>query len=134
MLTIRDDQFSAFQEIAEDAFLDELCVLVRTDLAFWVENWEPDILRERVRSGIARARSHGLTGRASIARFVFPMVRFAPNFDEYPPIRALLLRQDISPEERAKRLLTDIPAKDWLAVEERFDPHAWLDFASGEVL
>jgi hypothetical protein len=127
-------KFDAFQSSAEEAFVNDLLRFARRELEVWVRHDPDDILRERIRSGIARARSHGFAWQSSIAKFVSLMLRFAPNFDEYPPIRQLLDRTDVEPEARADLLFTEIAAEHWEGAEVRDDALAWQDFATGRVL
>lgn len=130
-LQIRPEQMKVLDTVPEGEFRQQLCSFARANIAPYVASLtEPELLWQ-VRSGINRARSHGFAFQSSIASFVILMLRFAPNFDQYPPIRAILAG---SGEERADRLLS-LPAQDWLEVEERYDPAAWYDFApraSGE--
>jgi len=131
-LKIRPEQMKALKAVPEGEFRGRLCAFARENLGRAVESLSDQELLWQVRSGINRARSHGFTWQSSIASFVMLMLRFAPNFDEYPPIRAIL---DGTGEKRADRLLTDISGEDWMEVEERYDPRGWYDFApraSGE--
>ena len=134
MLTIRPEQFAGFQVLADEHLEQALCDFAREELALWVEGWPPEMLLERVRSGIGRARAYGFTWESSIAKFVALMLRIAPNFDEYPPIAALLARTDIPPEARADLLFTDISPEDWSRAEDRYNIYAWQDYAGGPVI
>ena len=133
-LKITSATFDSFQPSAEEAFVEDLLRFARRELETWVRHDPDDILRERIRSGIARARSHGFQWQSSIAKFVSLMLRFAPNFDEYPPIRQLLDRMDVEPESRADLLFSEIAAEHWEGAEARYDALAWQDFATGRVL
>jgi hypothetical protein len=116
--------------VPEMAFRNSLCEFARENLGISVASLSDQELLWRVRSGIARARSHGFTWQSSMATFVMLMLRFAPNFDEYPPIRAIL-ESPGREEERADRLLTEVPGEAWSEVEERYDPQAWYEFGMG---
>src|SRR5215813_8793799 len=89
-LQIRRDQLRALQSVTELEFRIRLCSFARENLSSAVAPLDDQELLWRVRSGINRARSHGFAWQSSIATFVMLMLRFAPNFDEYPPIRAVL--------------------------------------------
>ncbi len=119
-----------FARISEAAFVEKLTQFARDNLGIWVSSLDDDELKWRVRSGIARARSHEFEWQSSIATFVTLMLRFAPNFDEYPPIRAILAQAGADKEARADRLLTDVSGEDWEAVTSRYDPEAWYEFGS----
>src|SRR5438270_6392629 len=131
VLSIRPEQLKALSSVPEQAFADALYDFARDNLALWVRSLSPDVLRNRITSGVERARSHGFEWQSSIAAFVALMLRFSPNFDEYPPIRALLDENGAEREERAERLFTEITPEQWLAVEERYGPYAWYEFGAG---
>jgi len=133
-MEIRPEQFAAFQEVTEGAFVETLVKFAREELADWVQFDSDAILRERIKSGIARARSHGFAWQSSLAKFVTLMLRFCPNFDRDPAAAALLARKDVAPESRADLLFSDLTAEQWAAIEERYEPAAWLEFATGPVL
>jgi hypothetical protein len=125
VLKIRKDQIDTFDQIAEERFVDKLIAYLKERQSVWVANSPDDELRRRVRWGINRARSHGMTWESAIMKFVGLMFRIAPNFDEYPPIAALLARTDVPPNELADRLFTDITTEQWEAAMQRYDPAAW---------
>ncbi|MGA3241799.1 MAG: hypothetical protein ABSG03_36525 [Bryobacteraceae bacterium] len=116
----------ALESIPEVEFPKRLCAFARDNLNIWVKSLDDKELLWRVKSGVRRARSHGFQGQRSMATFVMLMLRFSPDFDLYPPIRAIL--EGSREEERADRLLTDVSGEDWQAVTERYDPEAWYDF------
>ncbi|HUQ95776.1 MAG TPA: hypothetical protein VM120_29125, partial [Bryobacteraceae bacterium] len=90
----------------------------------WVASCSDEKLRQRVKTGIARARSHGFTWENSIGKFVCLMFRWAPNFDECPAMKSVLERSDVEPEARAD-LLFDLTDEQWEAARRRYDPAAW---------
>ena len=134
MIQIRPEQFAVFQQESEEAFVETLLKFARENLTVWVKFDSDEIVRERIKSGIARARSHGFTWQSSLAKFVTLMLRFCPNFDQDAAVAALLARKDVEPETRADLLFSDITAEQWAAIEETFEPTAWLDFATGPAL
>lgn len=125
MLIIRKDQMDEFNKIAEQNFADKLITYLRDKQTVWVKNSQDEELRQRVRWGINRARWHGLTWESSIMKYVSLMFRIAPNFDEYPPVAALLARTDVTPDELADLLFTEISPEQWEAAMKRYDPAAW---------
>lgn len=125
MLTIRQDQIEHFDKIAEERFVDRLIGYLRDKQSVWIENSPDEELRQRVEWGIKRARWHGFTWESSIMKFVALMFRIAPNFDEYPPIAALLARTDVPKDELADELFTEITSEQWEAAMDRYDPAAW---------
>ena len=81
MIQIRPEQFAVFQQESEEAFVETLLKFARGNLTAWLKFDSDAIVRERIKSGVARARSHGFTGQPSLAKFVMLMLRFCPNFD-----------------------------------------------------
>jgi hypothetical protein len=126
MLTIRREQMQALQSVVESEFPNRLCTFARENLETWVQPLDDKELLWRVRSGVRRARSHGFGTQRAIATFVMLMLRFAPDFDRYPPVRAIL--ESSRSEDRADHLLTDVKGEDWQAITDRYDPEAWYDF------
>jgi hypothetical protein len=134
MLSFQPAQFDAFQHQAEEAFVNSLMALARTELGPWVGQQDDAILRERIKSGIARARSHGFEWQSSLAKFVVLMLRFCPNFDQDPEVAEVLARKDVLPEARADLLFTAITPAQWAAIEDTYEPAEWQAYATGPVL
>jgi hypothetical protein len=126
MLTIRRDQFKALATVSELEFPNRLAAFARENLALWVKSLDERELVWRVRSGVRRAKSHGFTGQRAIATFVMLMLRFSPDFDRYPPARAIL--EGSTDDDRAERLLTEVRGEDWQAITDAYDPEAWYDY------
>jgi hypothetical protein len=82
-----------------------------------------DVLAARASAGIARARSWGFTTRRDIQTFVVLMCTIAPNFDEHPPIAAVL--RDGERPARIDALLDEIDRKEWRAAAVLRDDGAW---------
>jgi hypothetical protein len=118
-------QTEGFDKVAEQHFADKLIAYLREKQTVWVKNSPDEELRQRVRWGINHARSHGLTWESSIMKFVGLMFRIAPNFDEYPPVAALLARTDVTPDELADLLFTEISPEQWESAMDCYDPSAW---------
>lgn len=133
-MQIRSAQFEKFQQTTEAAFVEELLQWARQHLTVWVKYDSDDILRERIKSGIARARSHGFEWQSSLAKFVALMLRFSPDFDRHPAAEAVLQRNDVLPEARADMLFTEVTAEQWAEIEENYEPTGWQQFATGPVL
>jgi hypothetical protein len=131
-LQIRQEQINALAKVPEEGFRVSLCQFARENLGISVASLSDEELLWRVKSGLARARSHGFRWQSSIATFVMLMLRFAPNFDEYPPVRAIIESTGGGDQElRAGRLLTEISGEEWGEVEDRYDPLAWYEFGMG---
>lgn len=127
MLTIRPDQMSVFDEQAERGFVDHLRELVKRQGAPLPPGTDDIRLTEMIRHGIARARSHGLTWESSIGKFVGLMFAVAPNFDEYPPIRAILSNPRVPPNERVALLMDRVTPEQWSGASRRYALPAWSE-------
>lgn len=106
-------------------FLERLERYLNEQQAAAVVNFPATAIRPMIRAGVARARGHGILSQAGIAMFVGLMFRIAPNFDEYPPIRAQLLKQEGTPDERILGLVDGVRAKHWKGALRRYDMRCW---------
>ncbi|WP_437894475.1 hypothetical protein [Sorangium sp. So ce124] len=132
MLKIRDEQRRALAEAQEARFVEALGAHLREHHPDAVGGVPAPVMRRRIERGVARARSHGLTWESSIATFVALMFKIAPNFDEYPPIRAVLAARGRPPDERVGQLFERIRGEDWQRAMRRYDARAWgLDEGGG---
>jgi len=135
VLTIRPEQFAAFDAVAEAAFVARLVRHLRDEEAdeevLLPSGPEPvgglpdATLEEMVRGGIARAESYGLTWESSVTAFVVLMFKAAPNFDAHPLVRRVLCDRALAPDERIDALWERITEETWDAVEEAYDADAW---------
>jgi hypothetical protein len=122
---IRQEQMEAFEREAGRQFVDRLMAHIRPAPHRCPPGLDEATLRRMVVRGIERARGHGLTGQRAITLFVGLMFEVAPNFDEYPPIRALLARADRTPDARMDLLLDTLSPGQWHGALRRHDPAAW---------
>jgi hypothetical protein len=109
---------------ADEGSITRLLGYLREKQTLWVKDHSDELLRQRIRWGFARARSHGFAWEASLYKFVGLMFRWAPNFDEHPMMARVLERRDVPSEERAD-LLFDLPTEAWEEARESYDPAAW---------
>ncbi|MBL8474398.1 MAG: hypothetical protein JNM98_21600 [Rhodocyclaceae bacterium] len=124
-MRIGSKQMEQLDRSGDERLRNALFAYLRNEQTVWVENSPDDELRQRIEWGIRRARWHGMTWESSIMKFVGLMFRIAPNFDEYPPIAALLARTDVAPDQLADLLFSEISGEQWEAAMERYDPAAW---------
>ncbi|MFN2531630.1 MAG: hypothetical protein ABR555_10060 [Pyrinomonadaceae bacterium] len=141
MLKIRAEQYAAFQPVAEADFASRIAQHLRKDHASTIVRGPAGLtltsrmsdgqLSALVQNGIARARSHGINWESSITAFVVLMFKAAPNFDEHPEIKALLIAGDKPADERFALLLQKTSAAAWTEVKERYDAAAWISEGRG---
>ncbi len=84
MLTIRREQIEAFRELMLDQFADRMRKYLVTALPEQTRAVPEEMLRARIRSGIEKAESHGLTTEWDICRFLQYVIRFGADFDSDP--------------------------------------------------
>jgi hypothetical protein len=135
MLTLRREQFSAFDHVAEAAFIRRVVeylgeehsdALVKTREAELTLGELPGAdLREMVRRGVERARAYGLTWESSLTAFVVLTFVVAPNFDGHPLIKRVLQDDDVEPDLRIDRLWELTTEENWEAAAADYDAGAW---------
>ena len=106
-----------FKTTADTAFIKKLAAHLREKHGdtgvqlptgtFLVFELPAETLETMIRTGLARARTHGFTSEADLAGFVAVMLETAPNFDDHP-----LLRRGLRDERvQARRAIAGIAAK-----------------------
>src|SRR5262245_7395289 len=135
MLKIRPEQYEAFQPVAENAFVAEVVDHLRNTRPdevvrllggqTTVAGLPDDILSDMVRGGIARARAYGITWRSTLLAFVTTMFVSAPNFDDHPLLKRVLLDNDTDPNGRLDKLMQNSTEGNWEAVRRAYDATAW---------
>src|SRR5262245_27294341 len=128
MLIIRREQISAFHEVAYEILTGAVRDHVARNCAGAVSDWPESVLDARVRLGIKRARSHGLTWSSTITAFVALMVEISPKFDEHPAVREALDRGDRESADRQMEALgTAVPDAVWDELERARHSVEWIE-------
>ena len=135
MLIIRPEQLAVFQARADADFKDRLARHILKEHAHVsvglpgreskVVEIPEGVLREMVGNGLARARGYGMRYESSLAAFVSLMFAVAPNFDEHPVIRRVLLDESEPPDLRIELFDEYVTNENWEAAGRGYDPHAW---------
>lgn len=149
MLTIRPAQIEAFRPVAEAAFERRVAEYLRAehgDEVVMLPVGEDEVSEREVkdlddatflkmaRTGIARARSHGMTWESSITAFVAIMLTVAPNFDSHPLIRRVLADGGVEPDLRIEHLWGQTSEANWDVAVAMYDAGVWGVGGSGEEL
>ena len=116
---IRGEQMQEMDRVTEEQFVEKVIANLKSNHADSVQDLPDDVLRERVKRGIVRARGHGLTWERSIYVFVSLMFIVAPNFDEFPPVRACLSDPSRPPDQRVDSMMDTITPQQWASAQER---------------
>ncbi len=136
-LSVRPEQKLVVETVAQENFVRRIVahllaeypkalVTLPTDEKFTVDELPEEKLDDLVRTGIARARGHGLTFESSISAFTAVMFEIAPNFDEHRLSQVLLNDENIEPNARLDELLDVLTEKNWESIREDYDPQAWV--------
>ena len=126
MLKIRQAQMDQMQEqVVEKNFVRRVIEFVRAEFPKDIAKYPEERWQTMVVNGLSRARHYGISYEASSAEFVALMFHYAPNFDEYAPIQAILTDPEVPPDARIKLLDDCTLAEDWAVVQARADLNAW---------
>lgn len=90
-----------------------------------VDELRDRVLRRRIRHGIAKGRSYGLTWEYSLTVFVAHMIRLNPEFDQHPAVQRALQDPALPPDQRIDALYTAVTAEQWEEAARRGDPAAY---------
>lgn len=142
MLKIRPAQLRAFRPATEAAFEQRIADYLREEHAgevvqivegegelkeVAVRGLDDETLLEMVRTGIARARSYGMTWESSITSFVVLMFVIAPNFDSHPLIKRALRAGGVEPDQTIDLLMEQTTDDNWETARQAYDAAAWHD-------
>lgn len=122
MLRITRDQR---EKVGEPAFVERVAQhfhLFHLELIHFL----PDlVLRKRIRHGLAKGRSYGLTWEYSLTVFVAHMFRVHPEFHLQPAIQRGLTDEAVEPDERINTLPAVVKDSEWEEAASRGDPEAY---------
>ncbi len=82
-------------------------------------------LEARIAISVERGRSYGFQTISDLAGFSALMFELAPNFDEHPSFRRILLDSETLPELKLRRLSQQISEKDWREALDHYDRLFW---------
>jgi hypothetical protein len=140
MLTIRPEQLEAFDPVAEANFERRVAEYMRENhadvavklpsgegesKAVEVKALDDETLLRLARTGIARARSYGMTWESSITAFVVLTFVAAPNFDDHPLIRRVLEDAGVEPDQRIEQLWDQTTEENWEIAASNYDASRW---------
>jgi hypothetical protein len=135
-LSIRAEQMSVVETVAQENFVRRIAahlledypktaVILPGDEKFTVDELPEETLHNLIRTGIARARSYGMTFESSISAFTAVMFEISPNFDADRLCQVLLNDEEVDPNIRLDELLNVLTEKNWESVRADYDPNAW---------
>lgn len=125
MTRISPAQMAEFRKQQDAALARHVVEDLRTNHPRTLLDMTPETAEARARTGIGRGRARGLTRKDTLALFAELMFLVAPNFDRYPPVRAILEDASGTPDERMDRVVERITNAQWESARMRSDPQAW---------
>lgn len=84
-----------------------------------------DVLEDRIRYAIRRARQYSLGTISDLAGYTALMFELAPNFDQHPSFRRVLQDPSVPPEAKMRRLSQVISDREWEEAVALFDRTFW---------
>ena len=126
MLLIKREQREA---MGEPAFVDRTVDRFRRYYLEFVYMLDEEELRLRVKHGIERARSYGLTYESSITTFVANMITINPEWDKHPAVQKALHDTELPVNSRIPAMMGCISDEEWEEAAAQGDPDAyWARF------
>lgn len=127
MLVIRHEQIDSLIKKSDEEFVEFLIAHVKEEYPSKSSEYNEETLRLMIMGGIERAESHGLRTAEDITAFVSIMFEIAPNFDEQPEIKAVLVDENFLPGDRIDRLGSPAVSEEaWNEAEENYKEDAWF--------
>lgn len=124
MLKISKEQFEAFMPKTDEEIVEFIAGHLREEIPEVVGKLPS--LPEMVRSGVERARWHGLRSLGDLTAFVSIMFEVAPTFDEHPELKRVLDDEDVPAGERLDALFDEELEGAWEEAA-RYDGAAWAE-------
>lgn len=128
---LRHQHIEAFQKLGEKDFVESMLSHLRTHHEESVAELSDPIVRNRIKTGMARAKRYGLLRRDHLTGYIALMFDIAPNFDEQPVIHRILKPLNVPAEARMERLSSAPTPEDWLEAVDLADPSVWEQEATG---
>lgn len=110
------------EKVGEPAFVSRLVQhfqLHHLEIIYFLP--EP-VLRRRLRDGLVKARSYGLTWEYNLTVFVAHMFRIHPEFHLQTTIHRVLTDPAIPPDDRINAMPELVSGNDWEEASRRGDP------------
>lgn len=135
-LTVRKEQLDVMEAYSQENFVrriaarlvsgfSESAVKLPDGTEHRVADIPEDRLLELIRSGVAKARSYGMTFESAIAGFVILMFDVSPNFDGHRLCQVLLTDEETAPNKRIEELVSVLSDEKWESIRKDYDPAAW---------
>jgi hypothetical protein len=125
LLQLRDGQLKQCGEAIDRDLVKVIYWHLRNHHAKAVQFVDKARLHERIQFAINKGRRYGLATVADLAGFSALMFELAPNFDEHPSFRKVLVDGSVPAEGKMKRLSQVISDREWQEAAELYDREFW---------
>lgn len=127
LLHLREAQLRMCGEAIDRDLVRVIYWHLRNHHARVVQYLEKPLLEQRVQFAIAKARRYAFGTVSDLAGFVALMFELAPNFDEHPRFREVLLDPGVPPEAKLRRLSQVITDREWKEAMSLYDRQFWQE-------
>jgi hypothetical protein len=127
LLQLREAQLRLCGEAIDRDLIKVIYWHLRNHHARPVQFLQKPMLEERIRCAISKGRRYSLGSVADLAGFTALMFELAPNFDEHPSFRNVLLDPQIPPERKMRRLSQVITDREWNEALSLYDRSFWSE-------
>jgi Domain of unknown function (DUF4123) len=125
LLQLRDPQLRLCGEAIDRDLVKVIYWHLRNHHSRSVQFLDKAVLENRIQFAIAKARRYSLGTVSDLAGFTALMFELAPNFDEHPSFRSVLLDPSVPPEAKLRRLSQTITDKEWKEAMGLYDRSFW---------
>lgn len=125
LIELRESQLQACGEAIDRDLVKVIYWHLRNHHAKSVQFVSRRVLEERIQFAIAKARRYALGTIADLAGFTALMFELAPNFDQHPSFKRVLVDESIPAETKMRRLSQVITDAEWEEVVRLYDRSYW---------
>lgn len=125
LLQLRDPQLRLCGEAIDRDLVKVIYWHLRNHHARPVQFLDRGMLESRIQLAIAKARRYSFGTVSDLAGFTALMFELAPNFDEHPSFRSVLMDPAIPPEAKLRRLSQTITDREWKEAMSLYDRDFW---------
>ncbi len=129
LLHLREAQLRQCGEAIDRDLVKVIYWHLRNHHAKAVQFLDKPVLEERIQVAISRARRYALGTVSDLAGFTALMFELAPNFDEHPSFRNVLVDPSVPPEAKMRRLSQVITDREWKEAAQLYDRSFWSTVA-----
>lgn len=132
LLQLRETQLQACSEAIDRDLVKVIYWHLRNHHSKAVQHLDRSTLQRRVQFAIHKARRYALGTISDLAGFAALMFELAPNFDEHPSFKRVLLDGSLPPEAKMRRLSQVITDREWEEALRLYDRNFWASVLKAE--